>query len=508
MQQLTNHRSTARCRLCLSLIGLLTLALGDSSAAVDPRGTGTPEWGAFRGPNGSGVSATASIPDGLDLERDLAWRKELPAGYSSPVVADGVVYLTAAEGQQLMTLSLDASTGEELWRALIDYDGSRRIGQNSPAAPTPVTDGETVVALFHHVGLVAYDVDGRELWRNDLGAPFMIPHGLSSSPVLHGDRVVVQIDQDSTSRIVCVDLESGDKVWETERSGTHGYSTPTLLLPAEGSDAPAQVIANGALRITSYDLATGEELWWVGGSAWQVKTLPVLHGDTVLVNAFMVPSSEFGAPPMEQSFEELVAEKDANGNGTISLDEWNIDVLKMAFPIFDLNKDGELDAVDYDFLVSSGREDGALFAIRTDGRGDVTGSHVSWIYDQRRGMSDVVSPVIVGETLFQLRDGGVLTSMEVGSGEVVKQARVGSPDQYFASPVAAGGRLLLASKSGQLTAVEAVPEFEALWTVDLAEEVWSVPALTDERILVRSQTALYCFAEGAGASEAAGASGE
>jgi outer membrane protein assembly factor BamB len=436
------------------------------------------------------VAAGCALPEALDPERNLLWRRELAAGYSSPVVAGDYLFLTAAEGESLLTICLSAETGEEEWIAKTPYDGTQRIGQNSPAAPTPVTDGESVFVLFHHVGLLAYDMDGRELWSNDLDAPFMIPHGLSSSPVLHDGRVVVQIDQDGGSRLVCVDAESGETLWDVPRSVNHGYSTPAILDPEEG---PTQVIASGGLRITSYDLATGKELWWVQGAAWQVKCVPVIHDGTVLVNAFMASSGEMCAPAMNQSFDEVVAERDADGDGTISLDEWDIDFLKMAFPIFDLNKDKELDAADYDYLVTAGSEVGGLFAIRPDGRGDVTESHVSWLYDQRRGLSDVLAPVVVGDTLFQLRDGGVLTAMDVVTGEVVKQERVGSPDAYFASPVAAGDRLLLASRGGLLTVVSAGRDFEELSSHDLEEQVWSVPALTGERVFVRSQEALYCF---------------
>ncbi len=473
---------------------VVSSALVRTAASPQPgAGTAGDDWAAFRGPNGSGVSAVARIPEHLDAEADLLWRRELAPGYSSPVLYGEYVFLTAAEGKELLTICLERDSGEVSWRAGVDYDGSPRVGQNSPAACTPAVDEERVFSLFHHVGMVAYDHDGRELWRNDLGSPYMIPHGLSSSPVLHGERVVVQIDQDSTSRLVCLDAESGETRWEVERAATHGYSTPSILEPAAGTDGPVQVIVNGALRIGSYDLETGAPLWWVDGAAWQVKTIPVLDGRTCLVNAFMVPSSEFGAPPMEQSFEELVAERDADGDGTISLDEWDIDVLKMAFPIFDLNKDGELDAGDYDYLRSAGREVGGLFAIRTDGRGDVTESHVEWMYDKRRGMSDVLSPVVVDGTVFQLRDGGILTAMDAATGEVLQQERVGSPDTYFASPVSADGKLLLASKGGQLTAVSADREFEQLWSIDLSEEIWSVPALSSEQLLVRSQDALYCF---------------
>jgi hypothetical protein len=313
--------------------------------------------------------------------------------------------------------------------------------------------------------------------------------------VLHGDRVVVQIDQDDGSRLACVDLEDGKLVWEVAREVTHGYSTPAILVPASGAGdpGPVQVIANGARRIVSYDLASGEVLWWVDGAAWQVKAAPVLHGELCLVNAFMVPTSEFGAPAALPSLEQALAEHDADQSGTIGKAEWDLPVLQMAWAIFDLDDDGQLDPREYEYLLSAGSAVGGLFAIRTDGRGDVTKTHVQWLYDERRGLSDVLMPVVVGETLYQLRDGGILTAIDVANGAVQKHERVGEPDQYFASPVAAGGRLLIASKSGQLSVVEAGADFSALSTTDLGEEIWSVPAIAGERVFVRSQAALYCF---------------
>ena len=475
-------------RLVLALLGPL------GSTAVHLPLAGTPEWGAFRGPDGSGI-ASGTLPDKLDPEVNLLWRAELEPGYSSPVVAGDFVFLTAVDARekQLLTVCLERETGKESWRALLEYDGAARVGQNSPAASTPVTDGEVVVALFHHLGLVAYDLDGRELWRNALGAPYNIPHGLSSSPVLHGDRVVVQIDQDDGSRLACVDLEDGKLVWEVAREVTHGYSTPAIRVPSAGDSGPVQVIANGARRIVSYDLQSGEVLWWVDGAAWQVKAAPVLHGELCLVNAFMVPTSEFGAPAALPSLEQALAEHDADQSGTIGKGEWDLPVLQMAWAIFDLDDDEQLDQREYAYLLSAGSAVGGLFAIRTDGRGDVTKTHVQWLYDERRGLSDLLMPVVVGETLYQLRDGGILTAIDLAKGEVQKHERVGEPDDYFASPVAAGGRLLIASKSGQLSVVEAGADFAALSTTDLGEEIWSVPAIAGERVFVRSQAALYCF---------------
>jgi outer membrane protein assembly factor BamB len=212
----------------LQPVWTLTLALTFSG---DPD---APSWRGFRGNDGSGVAVAAKIPQSLDVEANGLWRTEIAPGYSSPIVDGGRVYLTASEGKQLLTLAVDAVTGEILWKKGVEFDGSR-IGANSSAAPTPATDGVRVYAFFHHVGLVAYDLEGKELWRNSVGSPYDIPHGMASSPVVSGGKVVLQIDQDSSSRLLALDAATGMQVWETARPGvTHGYSTPVIHTPEGG----------------------------------------------------------------------------------------------------------------------------------------------------------------------------------------------------------------------------------------------------------------------------------
>lgn len=461
------------------------LVLALSLTAGDP-----PEWGGFRGNNGCGVSRGTAIPEALDKDVNLLWRMEVPPGFSSPIVTGDNVIVTGVEGKKLVTLCLDMVTGEIRWGARVDFDGTR-VGANSSAAPTPATDGERVYALFHHVGMIAYDLDGVELWRSSLGAPFDIPHGLATSPVLHGDLVVVQIDQDSDSYLVAVDKASGKERWRVERPGaTHSYATPVIYEPDEG---PAEIICSGALQIAAYSVEDGEKLWWVDGSAWQTKSVPVIHGDLCIVNAYMVPTSEFGAPRITQSWEEALAERDTDGDELISRDEWPIPALLMAWFIFDLDGDDKLNEEDYEYLKLAGTAVGGLFAIRLGGRGDVSESHVAWRYEERRGLSDLVSPVVVGDTLFLLKDGGILTTVDAATGKTVKQGRIGDPDSYYASPIASGGRVLTASQAGQVSVISGEGEWEVISSADLDEYIWSTPALAGGLIFVRSQVALYAF---------------
>jgi len=462
----------------------LLLALSLTTAAEDD----APEWGGFRGNNGTGVAAS-SIPDALDPEGNLMWRIEVPAGYSSPTIVGDRLFITGAEGSSLWTICMDRFDGTEVWRQEVGFDG-KRPGANSPAAPSPATDGVGVYSVFHSFGIVAYDLEGNKLWEQEIG-PFNIPHGMSSSPVVHGEMVMLQVDQDRSAYLVAYDRRTGKERWKVERPGvTHSYATPAVYAP-EGK--PAQLIVSGSFQIASYAVESGEKLWWVDGSAWQTKSVPVIHADRCYINAFMQAPSAIGLPKFAGSFEDILAERDENGDGLINRNEWEHEFLQMAWFIFDLDDDDAFGAEDWEYAVACGRATGGLFAIDLGGEGDVGASHVDWKFTDRRSLPEIPSPVFCNDTIFLIAEGGIFTSIDPESGEEIKQGRVAEPESYFASPVSAGGRIVLASKSGQLSVIRADAEWELLSTHRIDEEVWSTPAIAGGQVFIRSQQALYCF---------------
>ena len=143
----------------------------------------------------------------------------------------------------------------------------------------------------------------------------------------------------------------------------------------------------------------------------------------------------------------------------------------------------------------SRRASGGLFAIDLGGEGDVTESHVSWRFPDRRGLPDCPSPLVMDDLLYLIKEGGLLTAVDTETGEVAKQGRVGESDQYFASPVGAGGRIVTASLGGKLAVLRAGRDWEVLSVVDLGEELWSTPAIAGGQVFVRTQEALWCFEE-------------
>jgi outer membrane protein assembly factor BamB len=124
------------------------------------------DWPQFRGPNASGVSEERNLPVVFGPDQNVVWKTPVPPGHSSPVVAGDHIFLTAFEGEKLLTIALDRATGRILWRREAPRPRKQAMQPtNSPASASPVSDGRNVFVFFHDFGLLAYGPDGNELWR-------------------------------------------------------------------------------------------------------------------------------------------------------------------------------------------------------------------------------------------------------------------------------------------------------------------------------------------------------
>src|SRR5262245_32715499 len=234
-------------------------------------GAGAEEWSRFRGPGGSGVLESANLPVELGADRNVRWKVALPAGHSSPILHGDRLFLTAFEKEALATLCVRASDGKVLWRRDIARSRQeRRHRNNSAASPTPVTDGRSVFAFFPDFGLVAYSVDGEELWRQPLG-PFSNFQGIANSPVLAEDALVQVCDQDAGSFLVVLDKKTGRVVRRVERFG------PTYCSPVvHERGRSCEVVIAGNTELAGYDCGSLERRWWVSGLPWQPKASPIV----------------------------------------------------------------------------------------------------------------------------------------------------------------------------------------------------------------------------------------
>jgi outer membrane protein assembly factor BamB len=455
------------------------------------------DWSRFRGPNGSGVSDSRGLPVEFGPERNVIWKTAVPLGHSSPVLSPTHVFLTGYDANTLLVLAFDRDTGRELWRRGLPRTRKDRLdGPNGPASPSPVTDGTRVYAFFQDFGMIAFSARGDELWRMPLG-PFNLAYGFGASLTILDGVLFLPVDQDSGSFLLAVDAESGRVKYKTERPGViSGYSTPTIYQPPEGSK---QLIIPESFQLSAYSADDGHRVWWVRGLACEAKSVASLDGRTLYVNGWGFPQNQPGAQVATVPFSEGLSRYDSNRDGRVGREEINGDgpmdrMLRpdYGFPAFDLDRNGSLDAKEWDVFRAMLASENGLLAITLGGRGDMTGTAVRWRY--QRPVPQVPSTLLYEGVLFMVNDSGILISFDPATGAVLKQGRLkGAIDKYFASPVGADGHVFLVSQDGTVSVVSARGAWEAEAVSALEDEVFATPAIAGGRIYLRTKSALYSF---------------
>ncbi|HRI16748.1 MAG TPA: PQQ-binding-like beta-propeller repeat protein, partial [Verrucomicrobiota bacterium] len=303
-----------------------------------------PSWPDFRGPNGGGVSSDAKPPSGISPTQNVLWSVEVPWSPSSPTVWGERVFLTTFAEGKLETRAYSAKDGRLLWARIAPAEKLEEFHgtEGSPAAGSAVTDGTQVVSYFGSFGLIAYDLDGRELWRYPLPIARTAGNfGSGTSPLLAGGRVILNRDLASGSALLSVDAKTGKKVWETLRpEAPTSYGTPILWENAGRTD----LVVAGSLSIKGYDPATGAERWVVRGLPSYSCTTPVV-GDGLLFYAGWSPGKSDSPWP---SWESTVEKQDKDGDGKISLEEFENG--PVWFKAQDVDGDGWLTRQDWDAI--------------------------------------------------------------------------------------------------------------------------------------------------------------
>jgi outer membrane protein assembly factor BamB len=449
------------------------------------------DWDRFRGPNGSGVNEAHGLPVEFAADKNMRWRVALPPGHSSPILVGDRIFLTAFEGEKLLTFSLDRATGKILWRREAPKARKEKIDKrNSPASPSPATDGKNIYVFFGEYGLLSYGFDGNERWHVPLG-PFNNVYGMGASPVVVDDKVVLVCDQSSGSFIAAFSLADGKERWRTARpEALSGHSTPSILK----SGGKSLIVAPASFRMDVYSADTGESVWWMHGLASEMKSVPVIDGDTVYINGYNTPENDPGKQIAIAPFEDVLKSSDKNGDGKISIAEAPDQRTKTYFPFIDLNSDGFLDAYEWKMYAAIMGATNSLMAIKIGGHGDVSATAVEWKF--HKSIPQLPSVVKYRGVIYMINDSGVLTTLDANKGEVFKQARLRSvSDKYYASPVASDGKVYIASQSGVVAVLKAGGDQEMLAANKIDEDIYATPAIADGRIYVRTVSNLYCFGE-------------
>jgi outer membrane protein assembly factor BamB len=489
------------------LAGLILLVVPALSAA-------TPQWPQFRGPNGSGLAPDDKpAPVSFGPDQKVLWRTPLPSGYSSPCIWGDRIFLTAVkeDTKSLETLCLSRTDGSILWRTAappMEFEKSLHPF-SSAASSTPATDGDRAYVYFGAYGTVAYDFAGKEVWNRPLPTP-PTQYGTASSPIVTGGLVILQRDGSSTnSQVLALDSKTGQTRWTAQRPlNGESFSTPMVW----NHDGAAEVVTVGNGRVDAYDLHNGKERWWTPGMTMQPIGVAVAGDGLLFASATGTgsPSDPVDIP----DWAGLLKRFDRNGDGQISKDEVPADAAvqlrkdvpketpgnmlsyqMMFFVFFDANKDGVFTKEEWlgslEFLKHNANN---VMAIRPGGHGNISASNVAWKAD--RGISEMPSPLFYRDRLYFVRDGGLLTSYDAGTGKlVIDRERLGAIGQYVASPVATGGRIYAASAPGKMVVIKAGDTFEVLAVNDLKEAVTATPAAIEGKLYVRTAKHLFAFGE-------------
>jgi outer membrane protein assembly factor BamB len=400
----------------------------------------------------------------VEKKENVLWKTPIPGlGHSCPVVWGNKIFLTSAISvakkaplkvglygdiasaddngeQKWMVYCVDRKSGKILWERLA-HQGIPKTPRHTKAThcnATAATDGKRLVVCFGSEGLYCYDLNGKPLWKRELGVIktgyYVMPGGgdwgYASSPTLADGKVILQVDSQKDSYLAAFDASNGKPLWRTSRDEVPTFSTPTVV--TEGGKS--QIVVNGYKQIGGYDLADGKEIWKLKGG-----------GDVP------VPTPIF-----------------ANGL------------------IYITNAHGRM---------------APIYAIKPSATGDITpkeeetsNDYVAWM--ARRDGGYMQTPLVLGDYLYVCRDNGVLSCFKAKTGEKVYQERLGTGRTGFtASGVASYGKLYYTSEDGDIYVIQGGPEFKILGTNSIGEVCMATPAISDGVIFWRTQDHLVAIGE-------------
>ncbi len=396
-----------------------------TDAAVSGR-----NWGQFRGTGARGIGDGQQPPTVWNAEQgqNLAWKTRIPGlGHSCPVIWNDRLFVTTAisdeaaeiriglygdvasvqddSEHEFVTYCLSTETGEILWQqtACKKTPRVKRHLKSTHANSTVATDGTHVVAWFGSEGIYCYTMDGQLVWKRDLG---LLDSGwfydrdyqwqFGASPIIYSQRLILQCDIQDQSFIAMVDVATGDEVWKTNRDEIPSWATPNVV------DTPAglQIVTNATGAARGYDFETGKEIW-------QIKR-----------------NSEIAVPTP------------ITARGLI-------------------------------YISSGYRPIQPIYAIRLDAKGDLTldddvhrSDYVAW--SETKGGPYMPSPIVYGDYLYICSNSGILTCYQAVTEELAYKKRLpmkGSRS-FVASPLAADGKLFVASEEGETAVIQAGPTFK------------------------------------------------
>lgn len=414
-------------RICQFGVFLLSaLALGAETPGRKEAGQ---EWRRFLGGDGLGVALSGAYPTSWDVAtgKGILWKVKVPLpGVSSPIVWQQRIFLTGATATKREMYCFDAKTGALLWSREANADGATAAApkvskETTYAAPTPVTDGNRVYAIFANGDVLAFDLEGKRIWARNLGVPFN-PYGHASSLAMCKNMILVQLDpaseEEEGSKIVALDSQSGATAWEVRRPVEASWATPIVMETRLGP----RIVTSSDRWIIAHEPQDGRIVWQVECYGSEVTASPIHAGGLVIA--------------------------------ALASDQ--------------------------------------VYAIRPDGSGDVTKTHVAWTFEDI--VPDVPTPVARGDLGFFLESSGYLGCCDLKKGKLLWEQEF--DDRFYSSPVIAGDRLYLVSRKGNVFVIKADRKFEEIGRAKLGEPCDTSPAFCNGRIYIRGAKHLFAIGHG------------
>ena len=404
------------------------------------------DWPQFRGPTGDGLATATNLPLTWSPTQNVTWKVPVPGrGRSSPVLLGDRIWLTTAVETNLRTFTegpsqmqqaervvlgvvcLDRATGKPLYHTdVFPVENPPAVNSlNSYATPTPVVEPGRLYCDFGTFGTAGLDTTaGRVLWKRQF--PLDHHHGPGSSPALYKNLLVLVRDGRDQQYVIALNKETGETAWKADRPP---LSTPVREFRKSFS-TPLVFEAEGRVQLV------------VPGPQWLVAYEPETGHEIWRVNDL---KGESGAP------------RPVYGQGLVY----------------------------FSTGVINGRPQ--LWAVRVNGQGDVTQTHVAWKLTTQLGF--MPSPLLVGRELYLLNDDGFVSCVDALSGNLLGKYRAGG--SYAASPVHAGGHIYCFSREGKTVVLQANKDLALLAENQLDGPVFASPALVGFAIFVRTDSHLY-----------------
>lgn len=403
------------------------------------------DWARFRGPNGSGVAETTGLPAVVDDNTTL-WKIPVGKGWSSPVLWQDMMIVTAeTSATKRAVIAFSVKDGKELWRHEEEFvPHAIHKTYNTFASSSAFVDAERIYINWSsgtNIQALALDHKGKVVWRNDHVADYIHEHGTGISPIVVDGLMIVRSE---------FDWQRDGKVY---------------------TEVPEQQKWKSC--IVALDAKTGKQVWKLDiPNCLNTFSTPVVH-------------------VLKGGQKEIICAD--TGSGVMGIDLKSGKINWQHNPGYKQRSLGSGVLSDDFYFCTFGTGGGVKEIAALDLK---SGKPVSVPFDIPKGLPYVPSPLVIGEHMYLLGDGGIMRCVEFKTGKVIYEERIegtAGSAKFFSSPVAGDGKIFCASQQGDLIVVKEGPKFEKLAASKLDGPVNSVPAIGDKRLFVRTANSLYCI---------------